>query len=526
VPAPESAAAEAVRPAGDRRSRLRRGLFVISLVALTFHVARFAGDNMGLAAMSAAMAIVERGTLQIDPYARDLREVSWRDGHYYSGMPPGKSFVAVPVYALTRPILAPAARALMPVMRRLPEGPGRLFSEPWMVRRMLLMLLVHLLVLIPVAACTTVMLFDLARSAVGDRPGAFSLALLLAFGSLWWAHAAGGSARTFAATLVLALLWWVAAMRAGTAPARRPWAMLGLGAAAGLAVATRYDMILMVIPPAIYAVARTSWRERLGLAAGLALALGLAAVYHYAAFGSPLRTPYNVKLTPVLHIRQQYRGGTEGLTWIEHCGEPMAVYNQDRRELRLGNIYDDAIGGPTALLRFTPPLALALVGVVLLGRAPSRSARELALVTGAAVLGNFLAVSLIPFAGFMGSVGPRYMMPAVPFLMLLMAPAWVALWPWARGVLLGLCFVPSYLAAMFTERVESPLAFDLVARFGLSNYIMSRAQEAHLGISPGLSTAVCLAFWAVMVALAMHYLRPPHGTQPRVDDGGRGDASA
>jgi len=526
VPAPESAVADAVRPTRDRRSRLRRGLFVISLVALVFHVARFAGDNMGLAAMSAAMAIVDHGTLQIDPYARDLREVSWRDGHFYSGMPPGKSFVAVPVYALTRPILEPLSRALMPVMRRLPEGPGRLFGEPWMVRRMLLMLLVHVLVLIPVAALATAMLFDLIRSAVGDRPGALSLALLLPFGSLWWAHAAGGSARTFAATLVLALLWWVTTMRAGTAPRRRPWVTLGLGAAAGLAVATRYDMILMVIPLGIYALVRTSWRERLGLAAGLALMLGMVAVYHYAAFGSPLRTPYNVKLTPLLHIRQQYRGSTDGLTWIEHCGEPMAVYNQDRRDWRPASVYEDAIGGPTALLRFTPPLVLALVGVVLLARAPTRAARELALVTAATVLGNFLAVSLIPFGGFMGSVGPRYMMPAVPFLMLLMAPAWVALWPWARRALLALCFVPGYLAAMFTERVESPLAFGLVARFGLSNYVMSRAQEAHLGISPALSTTVCLAFWALMAALAIHYLRPRHAARAAAVRGAGRDASA
>ena len=54
---------------------------------------------------------------------------------------------------------------------------------------------------------------------------------------------------------------------------------------------------------------------------------------------------------------------------------------------------------------------------------------------------------------------------------------------------------------------------------------MKRAFAVFSSLALGTG-AYGLAFWAVMVALAMHYLRAPHGTQPRVDDGGRGDASA
>lgn len=495
--------------------RVRRGLFVVSLLALLFHVSRFAGDNMGLAAMSTAMAVVERGTVRIDDYADGLREVSWHDGHLYSGMPPGQSMVALPVYALTRPLLEPLAHALAPVMRQMPSGPGRLFDQPYMVRRILLMLVVLLLVACPLGAWVTVMMYDLGRAMVGDRPGTVSLALLLPFGTLWWTHASGGSARSFGAGLVLLALWWVVTMREQTPRPRRPWVLAGLGAAAGLAVATRYDMALMAAPVVVYAFVRIAGRERLGLVLGLGALLGLTGLYHYAAFGSPLVTPYQTKLTALPHVHGVFGGSIRGLTVVEHAGERMAVYDQNRREFQPANIYRYALGGQTALLRFTPALVLVLWGGVLLARRPGRRAREVGGVMALAVLGNFLAVSLLPFTGFMGSVGPRYMIPALPFLVLLMAPAWLRLGSRLRVALLLACFMPAYLAAMFAERVEGPLQLSLVARFGLSNYVMSRAQEAGVGLTPVISTVVCVAFWVALFAIGRRYLGAPDASAVR-----------
>ena len=79
-------------------------LFVILLFSFVYFLPRWAdwGTNSRL---NLTLAIVEQGTLSIDDYYQNTGDYAHFEGHYYLDKAPGPSFLAVPVYALTRPIL-------------------------------------------------------------------------------------------------------------------------------------------------------------------------------------------------------------------------------------------------------------------------------------------------------------------------------------------------------------------------------------------------------------------------------------
>jgi hypothetical protein len=129
-----------------------------------------------------------------------------------------------------------------------------------------------------------------------------------------------------------------------------------------------------------------------------------------------------------------------------------------------------------------------------------------------AVLGALFALGIVVLAfmhqpGFRGAIGPRYVLWGLPPAVLLVLPAWNRLPRLIRGALFAVSFIPSYLAAMLGSHAQGAWSLRQLADFGLTNYTLSRAQLAGL-FSPAISTAIVLAFWAL---IAMIFLRPGSG---------------
>ena len=244
-------------------------------------------------------AIIERHTLQIDAYHRNTEDKAHFNGHYYSDKAPGLVFLAVP--------FAVVARTGMRVIGIDPESPRGEFVLSYIVTAGA--------VALP-TALATVCLFFVALRFGGDSVGAMWAGIvmaigtpLLAYATLFWAHALVGTCLLFA---------FAAALKIGDSRSDFRWA-LAVGLAAGWATVTEYPAAPASALLALLALSQ-AWRRgnaaRLRVAAGVALgAIACAVVlfsYLHAAFGA-FRPSYSYYDPNSFSFMQQQ--GYMGLTY-------------------------------------------------------------------------------------------------------------------------------------------------------------------------------------------------------------------
>jgi 4-amino-4-deoxy-L-arabinose transferase-like glycosyltransferase len=321
-------------------------------------------------------AVVERGTARIDRYHKNTGDKARRDGHYYCDKAPGVSWLGVPAYALARAVMS--GDGAHPTPRFLADAAFAV--TVWSIG-------------IPSALSVLAMCMLLGALGIGLRArllvsAAYGLATLaFPYSTLLYGHQLS-AAMTLAAFALL--------VRARAEGPRR-WVLVAVGALLGGAVVVEYPAALAGVVVGIYAIfiARTRWRAVAWLAAGAALpAIGLA-LYHAIEFGSPLALPYEFSTQP-----HRSMGFFMGL------GVP-------RLEALAGILVTPYRG----LFFSAPWLALAIPGAVRLWRA--RRA-EAAVSIAIALLFLWLNASLVDWEGGW-AMGPRYLVPAIPFLAVLAA---------------------------------------------------------------------------------------------------------
>src|SRR5262249_52209276 len=241
-------------------------------VALTFFLIVFAtyayfyqgGGPNQFSRYGLTAALVDHGRVDIDDYHHLTFDKAEKDGHYYCDKAPGLSFLAAPLYALCRPLIAQWA---------VPE------SRAWLNSSLYVITL--LAVSLPVALAMTSFYWRAWREA-GPR-AAFWVSVALALGSplavyasLFYAHALCG-----------ALLWLAFTLLTGSAqeevPTTAHTAMAGF--LAGWAVVSEFPVVL--IAGLLYAHlglrGRGFWRPAAAFVlAGLPLA-GVLLAYNVAA---------------------------------------------------------------------------------------------------------------------------------------------------------------------------------------------------------------------------------------------------
>lgn len=319
-----------------------------------------------------AAAVFEHGSFEVTDPARLLgprmEDVSVVEGRLYSNKAPGAALAALPGYAAARPFVgAPSARSLRPALTAM-----RLVAST-----------------LPVLLLAFV--FSRVAPAEGAREALFALLFatpLLACSLLLFSHA-----------LVAACLFgaWASLFAPGDARWRAA-RDVGAGALLGLAVLSEYPAAI----PAALLVLLAAWRApaRLGrvLLGGLPFALALGA-YNAACFGSPFRLSSGLERDPA--FRELARKGLFGV------GLPAPSI--------LGRLLLDPSKG---LLVLTPLLVL-VPGALALAR------RHLEPRAFAGLVGVPLAI-LLTYGGYPNwhggfTVGARYLVPALPFLVLPLA---------------------------------------------------------------------------------------------------------
>jgi hypothetical protein len=238
-----------------------------------------------------------------------------------------------------------------------------------------------------------VVALTLLLAALGIRPGArFALAaawglatLAFPYSTLYYGH------QLVAALLITAFSMQVRMARAVTAPTIAR--LIAVGALLAWAVAAEYPAALAVVVLAAYALRSLGLRRCLWIAlGGLGPALVLA-WYHDAGFGAPWHLPYEFA------VQSAQREGLLGL------GAP-----------RLDVLLHITLWPYRGLFFSAPWLLLAVPGAVRLWR--RGGPRETAVSAAIALLLLWMNMSYLVWDGGR-AFGPRHLVPAIPFLVVL-----------------------------------------------------------------------------------------------------------
>ena len=284
------------------------------------------------------------------------------DGRTYSDKAPGESAIAIPAVAVTS---LPAAS----------RWPATRDARLWAIR------------LLTGGVGFVLLVAAFGRVAEGLAPGRGGLAIVaLGLGTLVGAMAATTFGHVTAGALGFA---------AFLAAWRRRWVVAGL--LSGCAVLVEYEAAIIAVVLAAY-VASRGLKPLAAYVGATVPAAAVLAAYDLAAFGSPLHLSYRYVSNRFAH---EQASGLFGVG-MPHWHSVAQVLIRDR-----------------GLFITSPVMVAALVGLALLWRRH----RAEAAVCAAVALGFFLLEFgyFLPYGGT--SPGPRFLIPALPFLAIGVAPA-------------------------------------------------------------------------------------------------------
>jgi len=436
-----------------KRKNYRRAallfLLVLLFYAYFFHFIGRESWNVS-SRLNLTYALAEQGTFRIDAYHQNTGDKVFFRGHYYSDKAPGTALAAVPAYL---------------VLKRLGVD-----SEPSM-RYWLTLLVIGL-----PSAAGAVIFSGLTGIFGGLSPRlrigtalAYSLGTLaFPFSTVFYGHQAAAVAG-LAAFYILA--------RAKRTPRPESSGLLLLsGFLGGYALLSDFPAGIVLVLLGVYAA--SILKRRAGIFSwllGAALPVGFLLYYNYSCFGSPFTSSYS------LHQTYSHSAGFLGITL-------------PRLEVLWGITFSPYRG----LFYQSPVLLFAIPGFYLFFRQSGN--RLEGLVCLLAFLGFLFFNAGYEYWDGVGSTGARFMIPALPFLALALAPA-ARRWP-LRFAGLAVISIVFMLAISATEpraewRVKNPLFYfnfflffrgyladNLGGLFGLSGWI-SLAPLLALGAALG-----------------------------------------
>jgi hypothetical protein len=371
--------------------------------------------TMGWAQLAhfAEVRALATGSKTIDRWHWETGDVAWIDHHYYSVKSPGMAAISVPLYDLIdatggRELSADAAdnAAKADDPRWVPsDGPpyASYGYDPARAQRVqervedntvVVWALTLLAVVIPAVA----LLFMVRWAAERLEPGFGTAAaitlgvatILMVFAAEYFSHAV---------STMIAFGTFCVLMRERAGPPRMGLVWIA-GLLAGLGVTFEFQVGLVGVVLFAYAIARAGWLRRAvayGLGAGAGALPALA--FNWWTLGSPFKLAYGDAVA------------TAGLT-----GHASIGLNSDGFFGITAPRWDaarDLLLAGRGLLVLTPIVVMAVVGVVLMYR---RGHRAEALTIAGVALAYFLYDSGYwqPYGG--GTPGPRFLIPALPFL--------------------------------------------------------------------------------------------------------------
>ncbi|HHY54671.1 MAG TPA: hypothetical protein GYA08_04470 [Chloroflexi bacterium] len=470
-------------------------ILAILLLCYAYIFPRWADPNQN-SRLDMVFAVVEDGTFQIDRYVANTVDYAKVGEHYYSDKAPGAALLGIPLYALLAPVLdTPLLSSVTARLERHSAFASTLRAEgsgvsAQKVRFAIVQVFLSFwLAALPTAALAALLFLWLQTVTMAVWPRlAAALGYGLATPAFAYANALYG--HQLAAFLLFAAFYLLARAPARIGGGRA----LLVGLLLGFAFVTEYPMALMIAPIGVYAL-YGCWRRR-QLAPIFWLAVGGAVVaagwmwYNITIFGGPLELGYS-----------------RSELWAEqhHTGF-----------MSLTTPTLDAVWGITfspfrGLFLLAPWLLLALPGFVVWWRHGLLRAEWWLTLSITAAIFLFNASSSMWWGGF--AVGPRYLLPMLPFLVLPIGFI-LTLWGdrlWLR-IVTALALLWSLLAvwsmtlaeqAFPSDALRNPWLEHVLPNWGVGN--IARNVGTILGLEGAWSLAPLLAV-LIIVAGAWWWL--------------------
>ena len=409
------------------------GIAALLLLAYAYVFPHWADWNQN-SRFDLTVAIVDHGTLSIDCCVDNTGDYARVDGRTYTDKAPGLSLLAVPVYALFRAAATPqgwidravqrlaASAAFAPTLRV--GGTG---LQPEKVRFALALTIASALVVaLPSALFGAVLLRFLLAAGAGT---AAAIATVLAYGLGTIACVYAGA--FYAHQLVAALCFTAFALLAGSDAAASPLRCLAVGLLLGMAVISEYPAVLLAVIVGGFAITRVGFGRRLIwiTLGGLAAAGGSGRLRsRHLRFAASARLP----LFGALATRHQ-------VGFVSLSTPSLAA---------LWGITGSPYRG---LFFLSPILLLALPGFVTVLRRPALRSAGLASAGGVAAFLLFNASSVMWWGGF--AIGPRYLVPMLPFLAWPLAFTLEEIWRRAGWRIVAACLALASLVGVWGLRL-------------------------------------------------------------------------
>jgi hypothetical protein len=383
-------------------------IFALLLICYAYTLPRWSDWNQN-SRLNLVLAMVDDRTVQIDKYVANTGDYALYKGHAYTDKPPGLSFIALPAYYLLQPLIdTPFVRERLERIGAGAAFGATLNEQGTGLRADKIRFAIAQYVLTLVAVATPAALLGVLLYAALCRLGLSSLQA--AFGTLAYGLATPAlpyAGNFYSHQLVAALLFgaFFVAWPAGAQKAMpgRPFvSALLCGLLLGWAVISEYPVAPAAAIIGLYALARRGWRWLLPLALGGAIPGILLISYDLAAFGTILPVGYAYSAL----WQEQHHTGFMSLTYPQ----PAALWG----------LFFSVFRG---LFVRAPWLLLAVAGYVLWWRSKHQRSEWWLLLLVPLSITLIYSSSGMWWGGF--SVGPRYIVPLLPFIALV-ATWWIS----------------------------------------------------------------------------------------------------
>ncbi|RME97166.1 MAG: hypothetical protein D6768_20330 [Chloroflexi bacterium] len=372
-------------------------IFLLLLVCYAYTFPRWADPNQN-SRLNMVVAVVEDGTFQIDKYVQNTVDYAKVGEHYYSDKAPGAAFLAMPFYAglklfLDLPVLDSFTerlahhQAFQSTLRS--EGSGVLAQK---VRFALAQVALTFVVAAVPSALLGVLLFNLLGQFT--QAAAPRIAVTLGYGLLTPAFAYAGA--FYGHQLSAALLFGAFALLFTRKERLTAPVLLLVGLLLGYSVVTEYPAALAVVILTVYALFLLAQRGRWRHIGWVMLTGGLVALgwmaYNTAIFGGPLELGYSYSEL----WQDQHHTGFMSLSFPQPA-----------------TMWGITFGLFRGLFVLSPLLLLVFPGFVQWWRSGEQRAEwTVALLISVSIF-LFNSSSVMWWGGF--AIGPRYLLPALPF---------------------------------------------------------------------------------------------------------------
>lgn len=482
-------------------------IFFITLLAYGWFFPRWADPNQN-SRLDMVVAIVEDHSFQIDRLVSNTVDYAKVGDHYYSDKAPGVAFLGVPLYAglsvlLDTPLLAPLTEklatsdAFASTLRT--DGSG--VSGDKVKFALAQVLLSFVISAIPSAALCALIYLVLLRLTASQ---AASVTTALAYGLFTpaFAYANAFYGHQFAAFLLFAAFALVFFAPAHMGKGR----LLLVGVLLGYAVVTEYPAALMVAVLFLYLGFALYRRRQLPAIVWTMVTGGVIALlwfaYNTVVFGGPLELGYS-----------------HSELWMDEHSSGFMSLTQPTPAAFWGVFFSPFRG----LFLLAPWLLLALPGYMVwamqLHNAEARAV-WLVSVTSVLLVTLFNISSVMWWGGF--SVGPRYLLPALPFLAL---PCGVVMARWQGQrwfrVVTAVLLLWSALAvwamtladqAFPSDALQNPWRDHVLPAW--QNGYLARSLGTILGLQGVLALLPLLALLLLIGLCWYWFARPRHEAKP------------